>query len=133
MRPGERLSCYGGRELTFEAWIPHSEYGGTCPFGSPYDWMLCWNYWLATGPGQSPGYLNYGLHPDARLDKGLDPASWGAHVRVTGHFDDPAAAQCPEPGWDGPPLEGWDSQTRADFVDDCRKQFIVTRMRRIKD
>jgi hypothetical protein len=131
MRPRERLECFGGRDLTFEAWIPFSEYGGTCPFGSPYDWMLCWNRWLASGPGDSSVTLNYGLAPNARLDRGLDPTSWGAHVRVTGHFDDPRASQCPERDWDEVPLEGWASQTRADFVNDCRTQFIVTRMRRI--
>ena len=133
MTERERLECYGGRELTFEAWIPYSEYGGTCPFGAPYAWIRCWNYWLASDLGPSPGFLNFGWAPGARDRRGVNEGSGGAHVRVTGHFDDPAAARCPEPGWDGRPLAGWSIRTKAQFVDDCRKQFIVTRMRRIKD
>lgn len=131
MRPRERLECHGGKELTFRAWVPYSEYGGTCPFGAPYDWMICWNYWLASGPGPSPGHLNYGLAPDAKVDKDVETS--GAPVRVTGHFDDPAAAGCPEPGWNGQMPRGWRPMTRADFVEECRQMFIVTEMRRVKD
>ena len=126
-----RLDCYGGRELTFEAWIPHSEYGGICYFGAPHSWMICDDRWLASGPGGTPGYLHYGLAPGVRMPKGLDTAG-GAHVVVTGHFDDPAAGQCPESGWNGKTPQGWQPMTKADFVEECRRQFIVTEMRRIE-
>jgi hypothetical protein len=124
MRPVERLECYGGRELTFSAWIPYYEYGGTCPFGAPYDWMVCWDYHVATGPGPGRDFLNFGLAPGARY-----VGDAGDRVRVTGHFDDPAAAGCPEPGWNGKVPNGWGRQTRAGFVNECRKRFIVTDMR----
>jgi hypothetical protein len=133
MRPRERLECYGGRKLTFKAWIPFMEYGGVCFFGAPHSWMECEDYYLASGPGSSPGFLRYALAPDARLDKGLQPGSSGTHVRVTGHFDDPAARQCPEPGWNGKVPQGWDRMTRSDFVNECRRQFVVTEMQRLKD
>jgi hypothetical protein len=131
MRPAERLTCYGDRELTFEAWVPMREYGGICEFGPPHSWMICEDYWLASGPGTSPAWLDYAFAPNARVAKGAD--SWGRHVRVTGHFDDPAARQCPEPGWDGTVPEGWREQTRSDFVRECRQKLIVTDMRRIED
>ena len=133
MGPRERLDCYGGRKLIFDAWIPHSEYGGVCPFGKPYTWLMCEDYWLASGPGPSPGYLNYGLAPKARLADGLGPGSWGAHVRVAGHFDDPAASRCPEPGWDGAVPDGWERRTKAQFVNECQRRFVVTRMRLIEE
>ena len=127
MRPAERLECYGGRELTFSAWVPYYEYGGTCPFGAPYDWMVCWDYHVATGPGPGRDFLDFGLAPGARY-----VGDAGDRVRVTGHFDDPAAAQCPEPGWNGKVPSGWGRQTRAGFVNECRKRFIVTDMRSIR-
>ena len=131
MTPAERLDCHGGRELTFEAWIPAREYGGTCPFGPPFTWMLCEDYWLASGPGASPGWFQYAFAPGARVDKGAD--NWGRHVRVTGHFDDPAARDCPAPDWDGQLPAGWRKMTRADFVTECRQRFVVTEMRRLPD
>jgi hypothetical protein len=131
MSPAERLACYRGRELTFEAWIPMREYGGVCMFGVPHSWMVCDDFWLASGPGASPGWLGYARAPDARIEKGAD--SWGRHVRVTGHFDDPASALCPEPGWDGTMPEGWKPMTKSDFVKECRQRFVVTGMRRIRE
>jgi hypothetical protein len=132
MSAQQRLACYGGRELTFEAWIPFSEYGGSCGFGAPEMWMICEDYLLASGPGWTPGYLHYGRAPDARMRKGLE-AAWGAHVLVTGHFDDPAATLCPEPGWTGKMPQGWSATTKVEFVAECRHRFIVTAMRRIGD
>ena len=131
MLPSERLTCHARRELTFEAWIPPMEYGGICEFGAPHSWMICEDYWLATGPGPSPGLVQYALAPDAKVDKGAQ--RWGKHVRVTGHFDDPAAVGCPEPGWDGRLPAGWRPMTRSDFVEECRQRFVVTKMRTIKD
>ena len=128
MRPVERLECHGGRELTFSAWIPYYEYGGTCPFGAPYMWMVCDDYHVATGPGPGRDFLDFGLAPGARY-----VGDAGGRVRVTGHFDDPAAAQCPEPGWNGKVPDGWGRQTRARFVNECRKRFIVTEMRPIRE
>ena len=126
MRPAERLECFGGRDLTFRAWVPWFEYGGVCPFEDPHAWMLCEEYYLATGPGVGGGYVGFGLAPGADL-----VGSWGDRVRVTGHFDDPAAAQCPEPGWSGKVPDGWERRTRASFVNECRRQFVVTEMRRL--
>lgn len=126
MRPAERLECFGRRELTFSAWVPYYEYGGTCPFGAPYDWMVCWDFHVATGPGPGRDFLDFGLAPGVRY-----AGEAGGRARVTGHFDDPAAAGCPEPGWNGKVPNGWSPMTRAGFVSECRKRFIVTGMRRV--
>lgn len=128
MRPAERLECFGGRELTFRAWIPMFEYGGICPFGAPHSWMICDELYLSTGPGVGRGFLGFALAPGAE-----HVGSWGDRVRVTGHFDDPAAARCPEPGWDGKVPQGWPRRTRESFVNECRRQLVVTEMRLIED
>jgi hypothetical protein len=128
MRPVERLECFGGRDLTFRAWIPYFEYGGICQFEDPHAWMLCSEFYLATGPGLGGGYVGFGLAPGAE-----HVGSWGDRVRVTGHFDDPAAARCPEPGWDGRVPDGWQRRTRASFVNECRRQFVVTKMRVVEE
>ena len=128
MRPAKRLECFGGRKLTFNAWIPYYEYGGVCPFGEPYMWMVCDDWHVATGPGPGRQFLSFGLSPGARY-----VGKAGDRVRVTGHFDDPAAAGCPEPGWNGNVPDGWGRQTRAGFVNECRKRFIVTDMRPVRE
>jgi len=130
MRPRERLECYGARDLTFTAWVPFAEYGGTCPFGAPYDWLVCWETKLASGPGPRAGILGHADAPSARSDNGI---KWGSHVRVTGHFDDPAAALCPEPDYSGKPPAGYEGRTKSQFVNECRRQFVVTEMRLIDE
>ena len=64
------------------------EYGGICVFGAPHSWMICDEFYLSTGPGVGRGFLGFALAPGAE-----HVGSWGDRVRVTGHFDDPAAAR----------------------------------------
>ena len=69
-------------------------------------WMVREDWHVATGPGPGRDFLNFGLAPGARY-----VGEAGDRVRVTGHFDDPAAASCPEPGWNGKVPNGWGRET----------------------
>ena len=47
-------------------------------------------------------------------------------------FRTAGVTRCPECGWNGKVPQGWQPMTKAGFVEECRRQFIVSEMRRIK-
>jgi hypothetical protein len=93
--PFERLLCFGSRDLTFGPVTPST---------------------VVYGGGLSDRWLSADGNPDFLtglpyvLPAGVPDIADGAWVTVTGHFDDPTAASCGEPG----------------LVAFCREQFHLS-------
>jgi hypothetical protein len=120
--PAARLACFGWSTLTFEAVVFK-------PIGD-----------CGAGPQLVPGWFClpgvFLAPPNAPLDgsqliavywnpaSGLKPASFPYRqtLRITGHFDDPAARTCHLVG--GP--AGQVTEPPADVVLACRETFVVT-------
>jgi hypothetical protein len=114
------VSCWGSRELTVEGWI-HG-IGAYSPMLSVTPTWLCCesrqivpasDYWDVDGQW-------FVLHPDSGISDADLPGE-SVRVRVTGHFDDPAAAGC-EFSEDYSHL-GTAASEAPDF---CRSKFVVT-------
>jgi hypothetical protein len=134
--PGERLVCFGSRELSIEpAVLATGEMTPMLPDGCGLENGLSGP--CPTGPGE-PGWLTvpttwflYGeggaLGPVRPVPVWLAPglaAPDGAPVRVAGHFDDPGARGC---GW--PPMGSSGLDPAADLAIQellCRERFVVT-------
>lgn len=129
----ERAACYGSAELTLEA---HAALVGgvvDCPGELEPSWLGCGGQMVELFPldgsarpvdivlaarSRSGLSLWAVVHPDSGIDlrRGLD-----APVRVTGHFDDPAAVTCRYTRWpdnDPPSVE--------EVVTSCQSQFVIT-------
>lgn len=122
LAPLEALHCYGGNEIVvtgtmagtiggYESPVRYSPVWLAFPFAPPY---------FATTNGRAIGYHP---HPDA----GNQPPEAGDIVRVTGHYEDPAAPSCmafidPEFGGDGEDL----LPNPALVVLGCRATFAWT-------
>lgn len=126
------LACYGGADLTFDALVA-SPGAFSCPGELRPTWFDCFHL-VALNPipgtsvkpevllvARSPGEPLYAvLHPDIEA---LRSHVMDTLVRVTGHYDDPAAQDCvytsyPDPG--PPPAD--------EVVDMCRATFVITAM-----
>ncbi len=118
---GDPVACYGDAPLTFDAtWLGGGE--ADCPAAPEPTWLACSSFSLQA-PGDTrkvgvPG-LFVAIHPSASLSIPSDPY---VQVRVTGHFDDPAAQTCRETQLaDTETLAPW-----AETIERCRKTFVVT-------
>ncbi len=119
---GDPVACYGNTPLTFEAtWLG----GGVadCPAAPEPAWLACSAFSLqAAGDTRNLGapQLIVAVDPSASLEIG--PSAY-AQVRVTGHFDDPAAQTCRETALGG----GASSLAPvAETIERCRRTFVVT-------
>jgi hypothetical protein len=116
------VACFGTAPITLRAWATRCD---GC-------------YWAASG--REPAWLmganeqQLFLSPIASSDWGgttavVDPSlpydpSWEEQwLEVTGHFDDPAAAEC---RWTPGPDEMGFYEGRQAVIDQCRQQFVVT-------
>ena len=116
----DAVACYGNAPLTFEA-----SWGGggvaDCPKMPEPAWLACSAYSLR--PVGETGKVGV-----PELFVAVDPASdfaqpeAGTDIRVTGHFDDPAASTCRETETGG----GETPAPAAETVEHCRRQFVVT-------
>lgn len=144
---GQRAACFGRSALTFQAaavattsdcvpvqvepawlWCPPTAFlasPGTAASRSRSDLAV----WAARSGRTDEMLMAFAanvptLYVYAAPDTGVGRAAFvpGAIVRVTGHFDDPAAAACrlvaAQPGWQLPTPEG--------VVRTCREAFVVT-------
>ena len=121
-RPGgDPVACYGDAPLTFDAtWLGGGE--ADCPAAPEPAWLACSAFSLQL-PGDTrkigaPG-LFVAVHPSANLSIPSEPF---AQVRITGHFDDPAAETCHE-------TQLGDAETMApaaETIARCRRAFVVT-------
>jgi hypothetical protein len=132
--PAQRVLCFGGETLTFDATV--SLAGGTC--GAPVDmtppWLNpCASILLVTsGEPDAPGILTW-AHPDLPgCDDGgpagslrCDFAEDGTQLRVEGHVDDPASADCEIEDADAEDA-GINAQDPLRVVFTCRSQFVMT-------
>jgi hypothetical protein len=115
--------CFGDTGISFRAWLT---VGGGCGGYAP---GIFEPSWLAS-PFASFGLIwlpyenDYGgccsgvPHPD--LGKRPEPQQW---VRVTGHYDDPAATTCTYRIDESYP---YIATTSAQLVQQCRALFVVT-------
>jgi hypothetical protein len=119
---GDPVACYGQTALTLDAtWLG----GGVadCPAAPEPAWLACSPFSLqAPGDTRKVGapQLFVAIHPSASLSIPSEPY---AQVRVTGHYDDPAAQTCRETQLGG------DAETlapAAELVEGCRSTFVVT-------
>jgi hypothetical protein len=128
LEPSTAVACFGDRPMTFVAWSAVCE---GCGWDDPAPRRPRSPVWLQQG---EPPYLlllpmegdgNNGwwrqalLHPDLEW---TDPMA-GAWLRLTGHFDDPAARRCGEVPQEG--AEAWWFGREADVLY-CRWTFVVT-------
>jgi hypothetical protein len=115
------VACYGDTPLTFDA----TWYGGgvaDCPSAPEPAWLACSAFSLqAAGDTRKVGAprLFVAVHPSA----GVSISEPYAQVRVTGHYDDPAAQTCRETELGG----GAESLAPvAETIELCRRTFVIT-------
>ena len=106
--------------MTFDAtWVGGGQ--ADCPAAPEPAWLACSAFSLqALGDTRKVGSrgLFVAIHPSASLSIPSEPY---AQVRVTGHFDDPAAQTCRE-------TQLGDAETLApatETIERCRRQFVV--------
>ena len=114
------VACYGDAPLTFDA----TWYGGgvaDCPSAPEPAWLACSSFSLQqAGDTRKVGapQLSVAVEPSM----GVSLTGPYAQVRVTGHFDDPAAQTCVE----SQPIPGESARPTVDVIDRCRSIFVVT-------
>jgi hypothetical protein len=121
--PGvDPVACYGDAPLSFDAtWLG----GGVadCPSAPEPAWLACSAFSLqAPGDTRKVGApsLSVAVEPSASLSIPAEPYP---QVRVTGHFDDPAAQTCRETQLGG----GAETLApAAETIGRCRRTFVVT-------
>jgi hypothetical protein len=119
----ERIGCSGGAPLTFDAYqaalSPDGGLGGAC--GDEPTWLVCdnINYDFVNADGGTTFALQLHFDPARGIaPTGLAPVgTTGQHWRITGHFDDPAAVECPADGL------GADDALSARLT--CASAFVV--------
>lgn len=117
LAPWERLACYGNRSITIEGIFGCGGCGGFRPGTFEPAWLahpLDLGF-ISIEPNDRIGPMTLRFPPD-----GADPPEGGSIITVTGHFDDPRAAECRvEPG---DPPEARDERTGQLG---CREAFVV--------
>ena len=118
---GDPVACYGDSPLSFDAtWLGGGE--ADCPAAPQPAWLACSAFSLqAPGDTRKVGVptLFVAIDPSASLSI---PSGPYGQVRVTGHFDDPAAQTCHE-------TQLGDAETLApvtETIERCRRVFVVT-------
>jgi hypothetical protein len=117
--PWEHLACYGDRSITFEATYGCGGCGGLFPGTFEPPWLTSpMNFHIVSvDPNVRVGPMAVRFSPD-----GPEPPEFASIVRITGHFDHPAAAGCTvAPGEPPSPI---DSEVAELY---CREQFVVDR------
>jgi hypothetical protein len=128
------LSCFGHSDITVSGYLGAPEGIGGTSNGITPSWLGEWSgltVVLALQPFSADGCREEDSCPWTFVFSrkpavlALTPARW---VRVTGHFDDPAAATCrAAPGGDG--VSG--PRTDADAIAICRGHFVLTKIETI--
>jgi hypothetical protein len=119
------VACHGSEPLTFRAWAEACIDCLPEPAGSgPASWMVNGEHqlWFGIGPGMGwsqPAVPDPALVSSVNIGPGSNPG-W---VEVTGHFDDPRAADCRTTPT---PAEYSFYLGQAEAVRACRQQFVVT-------
>jgi hypothetical protein len=118
--------CFGDSAITFRAYDAHCD-GCTGQSDDVYtpEWLAdpaSNQLFLSPIESSDNGWFN------ARRASGLtDDPAWLDHwVELTGHFDDPASAQC---RWMPDIHSGQAPYSAQSVINSCRQQFVVTRIR----
>ncbi len=117
----EQLACHGTGSVTIEGTYGCGGCGGFAAGTFDPGWLanpIDGVYTLRATPGQGIGQIDMHKPPDA----GIELPAEGAILRVTGHFDDPAASTCFIA-----PLEGEvpvPADERATLLY-CRERFVI--------
>jgi hypothetical protein len=114
------VACYRDTPLTFDA----EPVAGVadCPVTVEPVWLSCPQTFLRlVGETRKVGApsLTVAIDPVSALSLPLN-----TDVRITGHFEDPAAQTCNET--ERPPLVGGTPEPAADTIERCRRTFVVT-------
>lgn len=126
---GDPVACYGNAALTFDA----TWYGGgvaDCPSAPEPAWLACSAFSLQPfGDTRKLGAPQLWVALDPSVSLSLSEPY--AQVRVTGHFDDPAAQTCR----DTQPMPGESPGLRpvAVAIGGCRSTFVVTEVTEVSD
>jgi len=117
------VACYGNAPLTFDAtWLG----GGVadCPAAPEPAWLACSPFSLQPfGDTRKLGAPQLFVAVDPSVS--FSPAAPFAQVRVTGHYDDPAAQTCRETGR----VTGMGTpEPAAATIERCRRTFVVTQV-----
>lgn len=115
--------CFGDEPMTFTAWAAPCDWCPREPLPTPTGtWLMEVPATMLLRPvvGAPWPYNEAVIQPGLEISSGLS----GKWVRVTGHYDDPAAAACaypPDPGnYYNPPEAA---------VTYCRQRFVVTALK----
>lgn len=127
LEPAVAVACRGDEPLTVTAFSVRCPdcFGGGPPDQDGPEWLIAPQHGLLLMPfeaGQDSGWWRIAvLHPDTPWREEYA----GTWVRLVGHFDDPAAAECgaeppegAEDWWGGPELD----------ITACRQTFVVTEL-----
>lgn len=136
IRPGIRVACFGGQELTLSGFIAPEALGRGCYPGYDHEpaWLgPCEVAFLQGEESQFDG-TTYELAVNVQPDLGtchfggVSPESCpfiahvGAWVRVTGMVDHPAAESCVIDPWEGNEA----APDPASVIYACQERFVVT-------
>jgi hypothetical protein len=121
--PFEALHCYGRSELEITGTLDLPLHGPISPYRYSPGWLTQESLLFL----RDAWWITYRPHPDA----GLESPERGDVVRVTGHFEDPAATDCrvtvdPEFFGGEIPDEFESTIVAARVVLDCRTAFAWT-------
>jgi hypothetical protein len=122
--PGDPVACYGNAPLTFDAtWGGGGE--ADCPTGPEPAWLACSPYSLRPfGDTRKLGAPELFVAVDPSVSLSVLFTESFPQIRVTGHFDDPAAQTCRE-------THQPDAQSLAPvakMVEGCRRAFVITKV-----
>jgi predicted small lipoprotein YifL len=120
---GDPVACYGSAPLALDAtWSG----GGVadCPSAPEPAWLACSPFSLQPlGDTRKVGAPQLFVAVDPSVS--FSPAGPFPQVRVTGHFDDPAALTCRETQLGGGAAT---LAPAADTIESCRRVFVVTQV-----
>jgi hypothetical protein len=124
---GAAADCFGDEQLTFVAWAPLVDgIGGCCPPEGLPAWLNApfSVTWLGPAPSVDGGFgiadFRVSLAP-GEVDR-LPTDTW---VEVTGHFFDPASAECRNVPLTISPQR---LESRAAVIDSCERRFVLTQV-----
>jgi hypothetical protein len=122
----ERLACYGDRQITFEGVLGCPGCGGLLPARFTPEWLASpsYNDPISVEPQEVIGPMDLHWAPDG--PERPNTGGVAPILRVTGHFDDPAADSCSIVFMSGP-ASGLEESEVDPSVSKlyCRTNFVV--------
>ena len=122
----ERLACYGDRQVTFEGVLSCGGCGGLAPGTFTPQWLAFPMYSdvISVEPQDFIGPMDLHWSPEGPERPNTD--GFAPILRVTGHFDDPAAESCSMVFMSGPASGIVESEVDPAISElFCRTNFVV--------